>query len=70
VPGAPAIDIGRLVALPKAKVHAHLEGCFEPGALELWASQARVPMPRPRERLLQFVGLADFLHFLASRLRR
>jgi len=45
-------------------VHAHLEGCFQPIILEQWATQAGVPMPRPRDRLLQFEGLADFLHFL------
>jgi adenosine deaminase len=56
--------IERLRALPKAEVHAHLEGCFEPAALEQWAAQAGVTMPRPRERLFQFTGLADFLHFL------
>ena len=50
--------------LPKAEVHAHLEGCFQPAVLEQWATQASVPMPRPRDRLLQFDGLADFLHFL------
>jgi adenosine deaminase len=58
----PPLD--RLRALPKAEVHAHLEGCFEPAVLEQWATQAGVAMPRPRERLLQFEGLADFLHFL------
>ena len=57
-------DIGRLRALPKAEVHVHLEGCFEPMVLEHWATQAGVPMPRPRERLLQFEGLTDFLGFL------
>lgn len=50
--------------LPKAEVHAHLEGCFQPVVLEQWAAQAGAAMPRPRERLLQFEGLADFLHFL------
>jgi adenosine deaminase len=59
---APTLD--RLRALPKAEVHAHLEGCFEPAVLEQWAAKAGVPMPRPRDRLLQFGGLADFLHFL------
>lgn len=54
----------RLRALPKAEVHAHLEGCFEPDVLEQWAGQAGVPLPRPRERLFEFQGLADFLHFL------
>jgi adenosine deaminase len=58
----PSLD--RLRALPKAEVHAHLEGCFEPAVLEQWAAQAGVPMPRPRERLLHFEGLADFLHIL------
>ena len=58
----PSVD--RLRALPKAEVHAHLEGCFEPALLEQWAAQARVPMPRPRERLFEFDGLGDFLHFL------
>jgi adenosine deaminase len=51
-------------ALPKAEVHVHLEGCFEPATLERWASQAGVPMPRQRERLFSFEGLADFLKFL------
>ena len=61
---APPAPIDRLRALPKAEVHAHLEGCFEPGVLEQWATQAHVLMPRPRERLFEFEGLADFLHFL------
>lgn len=61
----PSTDsLDRLRSLPKAEVHAHLEGCFEPAALERWAIEAGVPMPRPRERLFQFEGLADFLHFL------
>jgi adenosine deaminase len=54
----------RLMALPKAEVHVHLEGTFEPALLEIWAAEAGVPMPRPREQLLQFSGLADFLQFL------
>lgn len=58
------IAIDRLRALPKAEVHVHLEGCFEPDLLERWARQVSKPMPRPRERLLQFEGLADFLQFL------
>ena len=51
-------------ALPKAEVHVHLEGTFEPATLEKWAVEAGVAMPRPRERLLEFKGLADFLNFL------
>ncbi|MBV9290755.1 MAG: adenosine deaminase [Hyphomicrobiales bacterium] len=53
-----------LRALPKAEVHVHLEGCFAPETLEQWALEAGVPMPRPRSRLFEFEGLADFLHFL------
>lgn len=53
-----------LRALPKAEVYAHLEGCFEPAVLEQWAAQAGAPMSRPRDQLLQFEGLPDFLHFL------
>lgn len=64
MPAALPVAIDRLRALPKAEVHAHLEGCFDPGLLEQWASQAGMPMPRPRERLFEFEGLADFLHFL------
>jgi len=60
----PHFFLDRLRALPKAEVHAHLEGCFEPGILEKWAALAGVPMPRPRDRLLEFQGLGDFLHFL------
>jgi adenosine deaminase len=59
-----ALDPARLRALPKAEVHVHLEGAFEPATLERWANQAGVAMPRPRERLFEFAGLADFLHFL------
>ena len=53
-----------LRTLPKAEVHVHLEGCFELATLVQWAGEAGVPMPRPREKLFQFAGLADFLHFL------
>lgn len=61
-PQTPRID--RLKALPKAEVHAHLEGCFETSSLAQWATQAGVPLPRPLDRLFEFEGLADFLQFL------
>lgn len=64
MPNAQTPGTARLRTLPKAEVHAHLEGCFEPGALEQWATQAGVPMPRPRDLLFEFEGLADFLRFL------
>lgn len=64
MPTAQTPQLDRLRGLPKAEFHAHLEGCFEPGVLEQWARRAGVPLPRPRERLFEFEGLADFLHFL------
>jgi adenosine deaminase len=60
--GEPKID--RLRALPKAEVHVHLEGCFDAALLAQWAAKFGEPMPRPRESLFEFQGLADFLHFL------
>lgn len=63
-PQLDAASLARLAALPKAEVHVHLEGTFDPAVLERWAAAAHVPMPRPREQLLHFAGLADFLHFL------
>jgi adenosine deaminase len=61
-----------LRALPKAEVHVHLEGCFDPATLEQWAMEAGEPTLRPRDRLFEFSGLADFLGFLdwACRLAR
>jgi adenosine deaminase len=59
-----SISLDVLRALPKAEVHVHLEGTFEPAVLERWARRAGVALPRPRERLLDFTGLADFLEFL------
>jgi adenosine deaminase len=56
--------LSRLRALPKAEVHVHLEGTFEPLQLGRWAEEAGVPMPRPPSELLRFEGLADFLEFL------
>ena len=57
-------DIERLRALPKAEVHLHLEGCFEAAVIEQWAQLEGVALPRPRQDLFKFSGLADFLGFL------
>ncbi|NML44607.1 adenosine deaminase [Ramlibacter sp. G-1-2-2] len=57
-------DLTRLRALPRAEVHAHLEGCFDAPLLEQWARRHGESMPRPVERLFEFQGLADFLEFL------
>src|SRR5260221_1359150 len=53
------------VALPKAEVHVHLEGCFEIDDVVRLAAESGEPLPRPRERLMAFgEGLAEFLEFL------
>jgi adenosine deaminase len=54
----------QLRGLPKAEVHVHLEGCFEPETIERLALKAGVRLPRPRDNLLRFADLADFLSFL------
>jgi adenosine deaminase len=55
---------GRFVTLPKAEVHVHLEGCFEVEDIVRLADENDVQLPRPRDQLFQFGGLADFLQFL------
>lgn len=50
--------------LPKAEVHVHLEGCFDPEQLAVWAKESDILLPRPKKELLNFKGLADFLEFL------
>jgi adenosine deaminase len=52
------------VDLPKAEVHIHIEGCFEIDSVVRLADQNAEPLPRPRESLFTFSGLADFLDFL------
>jgi adenosine deaminase len=53
------------VALPKAEVHVHLEGCFEIDDILRLAAESGEPLPRPRERLMEFgAGLSEFLEFL------
>jgi adenosine deaminase len=52
--------------LPKAEVHVHLEGCFEPADVERLAREAGEPLPRPVDRLFDMTGLdlAGFLELL------
>jgi adenosine deaminase len=53
------------VALPKAEIHVHLEGCFEVDDIVRLAAESGEPLPRPRERLMAFgEGLSEFLDFL------
>jgi adenosine deaminase len=56
--------IERLRALPKAEVYVYLEGCFDAALLEQLAHKLGEWMPRPRETLFHFEGLADLLQFL------
>jgi adenosine deaminase len=53
------------IALPKAEVHVHLEGCLGIDEIVRLAETNEVPLPRPKELLFQFSGgLSGFLAFL------
>ena len=55
----------RFLSLPKAEIHIHLEGCFEPDEIVRLAEQNGVALPRPRAQLLDWQGgLGSFLEFL------
>lgn len=49
--------------LPKAELHVHLEGCFEPSDVERLAREAGESLPRPVDRLFDMRGL-DLTAFL------
>jgi adenosine deaminase len=49
--------------LPKAEVHVHLEGCFEPADLERLARESGETLPRPADQLFDVTGL-DLTAFL------
>lgn len=53
-----------LISLPKAEVHIHLEGCFEPDDIISLAEACGVTLPRPRDALYRTEGLTQFLEFL------
>src|SRR5260370_40052375 len=59
-------DTAGILAMPRAEVHVHLEGCFEIADLVNLAEGAGEPLPRPAERLLDLsgLGLSAFLDFL------
>jgi adenosine deaminase len=50
-------------ALPKAELHVHLEGCFEPSDIEQLARESGERLPRPAERLFDVSGM-DLTAFL------
>jgi adenosine deaminase len=52
-----------ITSLPKAEVHVHLEGCFEPSDLERLAHESGETLPRPAEKLFDVTGL-DLSAFL------
>lgn len=51
-------------ALPKAEIHIHLEGCFDPDDIAALAAACGEPLPRPRDHLYDTSGLSNFLAFL------
>jgi adenosine deaminase len=57
-------DRQRLLSLPKAEIHVHLEGCFERAQIVALAAEAGEPLPRPAEALFTFRNLSEFLSFL------
>lgn len=50
--------------LPKLELHIHLEGTFELDTMCRLAEKNRIPLPRPREELISFSGLSEFLDLL------
>lgn len=52
------------VRLPKAEVHIHFEGCFEPDDIARLAAAAGEALPRPAADLYDTSGLTNFLAFL------
>ncbi len=58
------VDAARCRALPKAEVHVHLEGSLAVADIVRLAAAQGEALPRPREALLRFADLAEFLAFL------
>jgi len=58
-----AISAAAIQALPKAEVHVHLEGCFEPADIARLAAESGETLPRPVDTLFDMTGL-DLTAFL------
>jgi aerobic carbon-monoxide dehydrogenase large subunit len=60
------VSEANILALPKAEVHVHLEGCFEPADVERLARESGETLPRPVEQLFDVTGvdLSAFLEVL------
>lgn len=54
----------QLRALPKLELHIHLEGTFDLDTMCRLAEKNGVSLPRPREKLISFSGLSEFLDLL------
>lgn len=54
----------QLLSLPKLEMHIHLEGTFDLDTICEFAEKSNVPLPRPREELIQFSNLTEFLSML------
>jgi len=52
------------IALPKAEVHIHVEGCFDADDVVSNCQAAGIPLRRPRERLFEAHDLKSFLEML------
>ena len=50
--------------MPKVELHVHLEGTLSLDLILDLAEKNKVSLPRPREQLITFTGLADFLELL------
>lgn len=50
--------------LPKVELHVHLEGTLSLDLILDLAKKNKVELPRPKEQLITFTGLADFLELL------
>ncbi len=50
--------------LPKVELHIHLEGTLDLNLIEELAHKNGIELPRPKEELITFSGLSDFLELL------